>query len=801
LYLFGKKGIYQFSKNTQVRSFLQENILRNGLDFNQEYFVLSTLTGGCVIIDKKYGKIKFHINYMSGLPDDEINAVVLDRFNALWISHDDGLSSLNPGQQIRDYSPYPGIYGNINDVTLQGDNLYVASDDGIYRLEELTDVKEKEIIVKEKAKYGYKFVPKITYITQSVGYKFMPFAELKDKFKQFYEFEGNVLAVSDYALYEISDSSAVPIVKDIFIHALCTEPDSSALYAASLKGIRLLSYTVDTIDNKNIWQKRQLIENFNEPVYSIVRDGFGNLIFGTDGKAWIAERDSLFYYKDPVEIDFPVKLNENIQVRSENGKIIFTQSAGIFQFDQDKRKIVFDDLHVYNREDFNYIFGNTKTFIKNSGGLYSVSSDEEIPNQHYWNLFPKIKKFYTDSIGNTWIINGKKNIYQINNDTLMPVQDNFKIFISGISDKSDSVYTLDKPVIEYERNAVRIELSAPFRLQPHNTMYHYRVEGLQNFEEWSKWSNDPSVELSFIPAGDYILYVQAKNILGQLSNQEELSFTILKPFWQTDTFYYLTGGGILVLIILFIWFRHIRLKRKNRILEKKVRERTIELQQEKDKTEELLLNILPKETAEELKLNNKVIPQNYETVTVLFTDFKGFTMVAEKLSPEDLVHEIDYCFKEFDKIISKYKIEKIKTIGDAYMCAAGLPKKYKTNAIEAVKAALDIRDFMLEYKALCEKEQKAGFEIRIGLHSGKVVAGVVGIKKYQYDIWGDTVNLAARMESSGEPGKVNVSGETYELIKDKFSCTYRGKVKAKNKGEVDMYFVDSLKEAGITKKK
>ncbi|MDF1550951.1 MAG: adenylate/guanylate cyclase domain-containing protein, partial [Bacteroidales bacterium] len=151
-------------------------------------------------------------------------------------------------------------------------------------------------------------------------------------------------------------------------------------------------------------------------------------------------------------------------------------------------------------------------------------------------------------------------------------------------------------------------------------------------------------------------------------------------------------------------------------------------------------------------------------------------------------------FKEFDKIIGNYKIEKIKTIGDAYMCASGLPQVYKHNASEMVKAAIEIRDFMFEHKKQCLEANKPCFEIRIGLHTGKVVAGVVGIKKYAYDIWGDTVNIAARMESSGESGKVNISGETYELVKKKFNCVHRGKIMAKNKGEIDMYFVESEKK-------
>jgi class 3 adenylate cyclase/Tfp pilus assembly protein PilF len=236
------------------------------------------------------------------------------------------------------------------------------------------------------------------------------------------------------------------------------------------------------------------------------------------------------------------------------------------------------------------------------------------------------------------------------------------------------------------------------------------------------------------------------------------------------------GGFSLMFISTFIFFRQ-----RNKI------------KKEKATSEKLLLNILPHEVAEELKVKGSAEAKHFDQVSVLFTDFKQFTKIAEKLSPTELVAEIDICFQAFDRIMEKYNIEKIKTIGDAYMAAGGLPQINPENAIDVVKAALDIRDFMLKLKEEYELNGKEIFEIRIGVHSGPVVAGIVGIKKFQYDIWGDTVNAASRMESSGEVGKVNISGDTYELVKDQFNCTYRGKVEAKNKGQLDMYFVDSMK--------
>ncbi|QVY64635.1 adenylate/guanylate cyclase domain-containing protein [Polaribacter sp. Q13] len=241
------------------------------------------------------------------------------------------------------------------------------------------------------------------------------------------------------------------------------------------------------------------------------------------------------------------------------------------------------------------------------------------------------------------------------------------------------------------------------------------------------------------------------------------------------------GSVFLVLIIAVGLWNRLRYTNKSKAI----------LQIEKDRSEHLLLNILPEEIAQELKEKGYVDAQDFDKATILFTDFKSFTETASKLTPQELVEEINVCFKAFDNIMETYSIEKIKTIGDAYMAAGGLPKPSINSVKKTIIAALEMQAFTVKRKLENDAQGKPAFEMRVGIHAGPIVAGIVGVKKFQYDVWGDTVNTASRMESNGEVGKVNISQDVYELIKEdkEFSFEYRGKIKAKGKGALEMYFV------------
>ena len=272
---------------------------------------------------------------------------------------------------------------------------------------------------------------------------------------------------------------------------------------------------------------------------------------------------------------------------------------------------------------------------------------------------------------------------------------------------------------------------------------------------------------------------------GELSRQKvEINLKEAKIKSEKQARIGVTIGLGLLLIIAFIIYRNsLQKSRINKILDK-----------QKAQIELLLLNILPKEVATELQVSGSSKPRHFEEVSILFTDFKGFTSIADKLSPGELVEDLNECFIAFDSIIEKYNLEKIKTIGDSYMCAGNIPSPDPDHAWKIIKAAMEIQEFMEQYNITRTEKGQEAWEIRIGANIGPVVAGVVGKKKYAYDIWGSSVNVASRMESNGTPGRVNISAYMYETIKDRFECSYRGKIYAKNVGDLDMYFVEYEKD-------
>ncbi len=350
-----------------------------------------------------------------------------------------------------------------------------------------------------------------------------------------------------------------------------------------------------------------------------------------------------------------------------------------------------------------------------------------------------------------------------------------------------SEYSRKQDSIKLESRNKELNLRKEMELQQLAFEYERKQSMAKTEEERARLRAEEAQKRAQIES-DYKSLLEAASLQqrlarAELEKKEALATAEIQK--QKNIKYMAFGIGAFIMILAFIMYKNFRSQKKAfRIIE----EANKAILSEKQRSEALLLNILPQEVADELKNNGKSEARMYNEVSVLFTDFVNFTQTSEKLNPQELVNELHACFSAFDTIIERNGLEKIKTIGDAYMAVCGLPESREEHAQRTVRAALEIRDFIYD-----RKQHEGAFEVRIGINSGQVVAGIVGVKKFAYDIWGDTVNTAARMESSGEAGKVNISQSTYEIVKDEFVCTTRGKVSAKHKGEVDMYFVEYAK--------
>ena len=364
----------------------------------------------------------------------------------------------------------------------------------------------------------------------------------------------------------------------------------------------------------------------------------------------------------------------------------------------------------------------------------------------------------------------------INNDT--------SILVPGNEDERYLFYS-NYLYIPCRNNNITFRLSVSDSVE-----YQYYLEGYD--KDWSQWRSVDFKEYTNLPPGSYTFharYIYRGEEAGEIS---ALNIKVLQMWYlsRTAIIFYLVLIGLIIRTL----YDHLNLRfaRRQYMLEQIINARTEDLIIEKEKTEALLENVLPKNTADEIISKGKATKIKYNFVTVLFSDIQGFTKIAEEMNPEVLIDELDKWFFYFDSVVEKYGIEKIKTIGDAYMCAGGIPEKNRTNPVEVILAALEMRAYMEKLKATSELEGMKYWDIRIGIHTGTVVAGVVGHKKLSYDIWGDTVNTASRMESSGSGGKINISGTTYEFVREFFTCEYRGKMPVKYKGELEMYFVQGI---------
>lgn len=487
-------------------------------------------------------------------------------------------------------------------------------------------------------------------------------------------------------------------------------------------------------------------------------------------------------------IEVPAEYMDYMSIAKSGSMVYFVSSNGAYEFVPGNNTAVLSSLSPSdNQSVFEFCTGpvNHTLYFQSQEGWREVKANKELENMGLLDVVSDVRYVYKNNSGGLWAVNAEGKIFYLNKNIPAGGYDkNFNVFIRGVSGISGNSFDLSDLSISYQDATVEIKWGSDLFVKTDGTWYQYKIENLGR-GTWSQWTKQTSLKIQLNP-GSYTFVVRARDVMGNISPERELKIYIKPPFWQTWYFYLFLAavlGGVGYLI--FRWRNRALIENQKR-LELMVKERTEQLEMEKEKSEVLLLNILPNAVAKELKESGHSSVRRHADSAVMFTDFCNFTKMSMGMSAEELVEKLDMYFREFDKVVEKYGLEKIKTIGDAYMCASGVPQPKHNGTVAIVMAAIEILEVV--------RTASSHWHIRIGIHQGSLVSGVVGKKKFAYDIWGETVNIASRMESSSEPMQINITEDVYNQIKEYFDCEKRGEIEAKSLGKTNMYFVKGLKE-------
>lgn len=779
---------------TQADEFLHINNFTKGVQLSNGNYALGTSRGGVVIIDRQ-GRVVSILNKYVGLSDDYIFDLYADASNNLWVALNNGISRIEFPSAFSYFNKNSGIKGKINSICRHNENIYLATSQGVYYLDNQDEQKE--------SKFGRE--------------KFSPVKGIAASCLEILSLEDKLYVFSNNGVFVIQNEIEGELVLNADIHSFYQSVvDSTLFFAGSKQGVKIFKYK----DGK--WIDKGNIKRVNRDIQSIAQSKDGVLWLGTnyDGvfRVVFSEDES----KDPAVIHLNqensiFKETSRVYVYSTINGVLFSTRDGVFRFDANKFKFYLDTSLGFDFTEEN-VWAYPMVEDRNHNLWMSINYQDRYEKntcvtyfqgegQSYYLLkrpFNRIKNFtveaiYPDENSIVWF-GGYDGLVRYDAKFRFKDTTNYHSYIREISIEEDSVIYHGKlkegayNEFTSEVNTIHFKYSAPLFRSDEKLYYQTFLEGFDS--KWSEWSHSNIKEYTNLPDGKYVFNVRAKDIYGNISREAEYSFLILPPIYKSAIAYV----AYILLIILFIimavrWREYIFAVEKHR-LAKIIKERTEDLVRQKERAEELVANILPKDTAKELQTKGRASRKKFEMTTVLFSDIQGFTKIAEHMQPELLLDELDKFFFHFDSVVDRLGIEKIKTIGDAYMCAGGIPQKNRTNPIDVVMSGIEMQHFMAKLR----KESQNDWGIRIGIHTGPVIAGVVGSKKLSYDIWGDSVNIASRMESTGEIGQINVSEVTYELIKDFFDCEYRGKLPVKYKGDIDMYFVKGIKSELSIKK-
>ena len=770
--LAGRHGLFNFSLS-EITPFA--NQAKDYIDKNQAYAVrqlssgdvaVGTYTGGLVLLGRD-GNVERIIRKESGLPSDWITAIFEDRDHAVWLATNTGIVRFVPGLSV--FGEQQGIHGAVlSEARFEG-SMYVGTALGVFRMRTAPGVEPVFEAIKDL---------NLQIVVMAVH-------------------AGELFAGGDHGVYRIANGKAEKLASaDIgaITELAFSTRDPNIFYSSGSGGVRR-------------WQRAGRTWKSAEPV-GVKGQEFRSVMEDVDGTIWASTSVAIWHMNFSTQ---PVGMETFTSADGvpggekyaflHNGHVVFVTEKGLRRYSPKTGRYVPDDEFGQQYADGSHaVFlvredPNGNIWITGDGYQDLLERNAKGGFDHYASPFinigaDKLYSIFLDADGTCWASDPNGSLFRLKKLDLHRTSKPLPVLLRRVAvvGQNNSLFDGDSAItaplkLPYRDNALRFEFAAPFYDAPAAVDYQYRLDGSE--KQWSEWSTENRKEYTNLFEGKYVFHVRVRDPHGIQGGEVTFPFHVAAPFYRTWWAYLTYVAVFLFAGWLILRWRLDALQAKNRWLEGVVEERTAEVRKERDQNEELLLNILPRPVAAELRTNGNVKPTTFDDATVCFSDFVGFTLSSEKLPAETLINALNQYFTAFDEIIGRYGLEKLKTIGDAYMFAGGLPNLRPSHAVDAVLAALEMAAVV---NRLSKPDQGVNWKIRLGLYSGPVVSGVVGVRKFAFDIWGNTVNFAARMESSGQPGRVNLSETTFQRVQNLIECEPRGPVKIKEGREMEMYF-------------
>jgi len=779
-----------------------ENIIYHCLYLSSGQFAISTMLGGTFLMNAD-GSGAGVLNRQAKIPNETHTFLYEDSDGNLWIALDNGIAKVLMSGNFTYFDERSGLYGSVIDVNFFSDRLYAGTWQGLFFCD-----------FDKTSDQGTAFTASHSIKSQCWKLELINYNKTQKLW----------VATTD-GLYVVDEYSNEHLLSDgLYYSILQHEKFPQLIFAGQKEGV-----DVFCIEGNSVRLLKTLrIEGEQSRVVSIQEDN--------DGKVWFGAEFQGVFCADVTQtskgFSFQLKsyaselaFSEYYYVYKYFSNIFFVSREGIFMAEHDKdgevsgfKRIIYNRLSSFQTDYYINIFYQDKLSgdawfqmsVKDRAFKYFGKFDMKSGTIQYsfnpYKLFVgyEIYTMRSDSSGLLWI-GCDDGIFILNDDMHFKRDKKFDAIIRTIEIGKDSVFfygnivegmSIPAPEFSSHFNSIRFIFSSNSFIDEEKTMYRYKLEGFDN--DWSSWNQKSSKEYTNLAPGKYVFSVEARDIIDDVSSQASFEFSIHRPWysrWIAYVFYAIIIAVLAFLINIYTNRRLIRAKQRlENIVERRTKELSMqkrEIENEKEKSDRLLLNILPVKVAEELKSLGYSKAQFYESATVLFTDFAGFTKIAERVSSQELIDKLERFFNLFDEIVIRNKMEKIKTIGDSHMSVGGVPASNKTHVFDAVIAAIEMIEVMK--KARDQQEWASDWHLRIGIHTGSVIAGIVGKRKFAYDVWGDTVNMSSRLQETGEKDRINISKEVFDIISLYFECEHRGKVAVKHKGLVEMYFVTRMK--------